>query len=581
MITNDPRSRVPRLSLLARLAAASIAALALVGAALFFGIDYFVSGQFARLRKADSERLAQEVRRMAAAEQRRIAGLAMLLARDADLNHGTYYHLYLAGEREHPRAVVERIAAAFDLESVTLWDLTETLLAAQPESPIPGAPALATSAAQGRFVRAADGSAWLVADAPLLRGGEAMATLRLARPVERLLATWTLAPGSSALKVAEGAAAPGVIRIALDDAATVSVDLLLADTVGEALADVKVLLAVTLAGSGVLLAGGVGLYLRRQLAPLNALASAAAAVGRGDFTQRVTGGGAAEVVQLATAFNRMIAELSKLRDVERRLAHQEQLSAIGRVAARVAHDIANPLTVIGTTARLALKQLPAAGKLASELQRIVHHCDRCMRTVENLLDYGRPIRLKPARLEVCAVVRDLVPRWGAIFRAGGETWIDADRLQLEAMIENLLSNARDAAGHEGTVVVAASTDGESAIVEVIDDGPGFSESSRAHLFEPFFSDKPGGTGLGLASALAIARAHGGDIRVMPGSHGHVVVRLPLANSDSAVGRACAVAGFLRRYRNQAAGDDGPSGRTVEEVEELRHAPEISGAEHQR
>lgn len=543
MIAGRHRGPVPRLSLLGRLALALGIALALVGVALFVAIDRFVSEQFAQLREAEGARVAKEVRQTALAELRRLSGLAALLARDADLNHSTYYHLFLAGEREHPQAAVARIASAFDLESVTLWNTAGMMVAAQPGLAMAIEPPRAGHSVDSRFVRAADGSAWLVADAALMREGAPIAVLRLARPLERSLAGGLPALHPTALRLAAGPSTQGATRILLDEAGTVALDLSLPDTVGRALAKVKYLLAFALLGAGVLLAACLGLYLRWQLKPLKALAAAAAAVGRGDFTQQVRGGAAAEVAQLAAAFNAMTTDLSRLRDLERRLAHQEQLTAIGRVAARVAHDISNPLTVIGNAARLALKQLPRDHALVRDMQRIVHHSERCMRTVENLLDYGRPIRLQPSRLDLFAIAKDLAARWGAAPQGAGEAWIDGDRLQLEVMLENLLANARDAAGPHGRVSVAARTDTDSAIVEVIDDGPGFSESARAHLFEPFFTDKPGGTGLGLASALAIARAHGGDLEVIPGAHGRVRVRLPLARSAAPDRAAAAVAGL--------------------------------------
>lgn len=529
MIPNARRGRLKHLSLLARLVIALIAALVMVGAALFYGIDHFVSGQFVRLRQEQTARFADEARQLAAVELRRLSGLAALLAKDADLNHSTYYHLLLAGERHHPQAAVARISAAFDLETVSLWDSGGRLIAGVPMPESTSPPYPAGREHESRFIRS-NGAAWLIAEAPLLREGSPIALLRLARPLDRVLAAGLPALYPSAIKIADGAIAAGATRIALGGGDEVALDLSIPDAVGQALADVKALLAIVLIGAGVVLAAGLGSYLRWQLQPLRTLAGAAAAVGRGDFTQQVAGGGgAAEVSQLAAAFNAMTAGLARLRDMERRLNHQEQLSALGRVAARVAHDINNPLTVIGNTARLALAQLPPDHPLAEDMKRVLHHSERCVRTVENLLDYGRPVRLVPMAVDLFALARELSPRWSAAVQAAGEAWIEGDRLQLEPMLENLLANARDAAGPEGSVAIVGGVAGGCALLEITDTGPGFSEAARAHLFEPFFTDKPGGTGLGLASALAIARAHGGDIEVGGEARGHLTVRLPLGN----------------------------------------------------
>jgi signal transduction histidine kinase len=231
---------------------------------------------------------------------------------------------------------------------------------------------------------------------------------------------------------------------------------------------------------------------------------------------------------MAAAFNAMTADLAHLRELERRLAHQEQLSAIGRVAARVAHDINNPLTVIANTAQLALKPPPADPQLAEDLRRIVHHGERCMRTLELLLDYGRPVRIHVAPFDLAEVARTMGARWQAAVHAEHPVPIEADRMQIEQLLDNLLTNARDACGPAGTVQIEAYSAAGQARLVVTDSGPGFPASVRERLFEPFHTSKAGGTGLGLASAPAIARAHGGDIEVEAGPGGRVIVRLPSA-----------------------------------------------------
>lgn len=512
-----------RHSLLLRLLAALLAALALGLAALFFGLDHFVSGHFGHQRGEQIERTAAEVKRLMATEGERLVSLAVLLAKDADLNHSTFYHLFLAGERDHPRAAVERIAKAFGLEAVGLWDETGREIAASPAPILSHGDAPSETAPNSRIVKA-ERRAWLVADAPLLREGQPIAVLRIARPLEKVLETALPALYPASLKVVEQAPA-GSVAI---DLPSVTLALELPDTVGEALAGAKRVLAVILVGGGLALGAFLVLYLRWQLRPLSVLADAAGAVGRGDFSQRVSAHGPGEVAQLADAFNRMAANLEHLRELERKLAHQEQLCAIGRVAARVVHDINNPLTVIANTAQLALKPPPADPQLAAELRRIVHHGERCMRTLELLLDYGRPVRIQPTDFDLAAMIAALGERWKAAVAASTSLPIHADQMQLEQMLDNLLANARDAAGPQGEVKLVLEPVGDKARIAVIDSGPGFSAEARVRLFEPFHTTKSGGTGLGLASALAIARAHGGDIEVDDGPGGRVTAILPLA-----------------------------------------------------
>jgi len=531
MIPNALRPLMPlRHSLLARLLGALLAALVVGVLALFIGLDTFVSGHFRQLREAQIVRSSDEVRRFIDNEGERLTGLAVLLAKDTDLNHSTFYHLFLAGERDHPQAAVERIARSFALESVSLWDETGRRIAAEPAAPAPTftqAPVL-DAAPASRLIQES-GRAWLVADAPLLREGTPIAVLRIARPLSNALAAGLPALYPASLRVIEDGNFPAeATRI---DLPPVALALDVPDTAAAALTGAKTVLVVILLGGGLLLAAFMVIYLRLQLQPLTTLSNAAAAIGRGDFSQRVEVSGDTEIGRLAQAFNAMAADLAQLRELERRLAHQDQLSAIGRVAARVAHDINNPLTVIANTAQLALKNPPSDPQLVEDLRRIVHHGERCMRTLELLLDYGRPVRVQALRIDLAEVARSLGERWHAEVAASGPAPVEADRMQLEQLLDNLLANARDAAGPAGKVGIAVGTEGNEAVLTISDTGPGFSAQARTRLFEPFHTTKAGGTGLGLASALAIARAHGGDLEIGPASEpgGRVILRLPLAD----------------------------------------------------
>ena len=137
----------------------------------------------------------------------------------------------------------------------------------------------------------------------------------------------------------------------------------------------------------------------------------------------------------------------------------------------------------------------------------------------------RPVFRQVAPLDLAALVRDIGQRWKVTVVAPPALPVEADRMQIEQMLDNLLTNARDACGPDGTVQIDAHSAAGQARLVVTDSGPGFPASVRERLFEPFHTSKAGGTGLGLASAPAIARAHGGDIEVEAGPGGRVIVRL--------------------------------------------------------
>lgn len=543
---DTPPRRRPRLralgnwrhSLLFTLLAASAASVALISALLFLGIDHFVTQRFSVL---GAERLAQtegQVRATVTRELDALRNLAELLSKDAELNNATYYHLYLEGEIEHPVAAVRRSATAFHLDAARLWDANGRLVAAAPDTTPSIAPPGELAQAASRVIRI-DGQPWLSASAPLTRAGNTLALLWIGRPLSSVLAA-TFPPGGGVhVRLARPDTPPLGQRVQLTSqaAAPIWLDVQLDDSVERALTAVKQLLAWLLLGAGVLLAGLLGLTLRRQLAPLGRLTQAVAAVGRGEFAPVEDVRGDSEIARLVRAYNAMTADLAKLRELERQLQQQERLSAIGRMAARVAHDINNPLSVIRGVAELQARQSERAQDAASlaDARLILHHTERCMRTVEHLLAYGKPIRLQLETLDLNAVGEDITHRWHDhhpevaidFIPAGGVLRAQVDVYQLERVLDNLLENARQAAP-AGRIQVVLAASAKQVEIRVIDSGPGFTAEAREHLFEPFHTTKRGGSGLGLASCLAIVQAHGGTMAVGDGPTGVVIVRLPAA-----------------------------------------------------
>lgn len=520
---------LPRDSLLLRVALILTVAVIASILALFVGIDHLVSEQFRTLHAERQQRLATQAERLVAQERVALERLAELLANDADLANATYYHLYLEGERSHPLAALERLSQAFNVPALALFDRdgrTVTGIGSElPWQPIdPAAPGI-------RKIHLIwhEGRVWAVSVAPLLRNAALLAWLQLARPLETVLEP---AFGSDAeVRIVAKRAPPphDIVYVPLDmTGADAWLAIALPDTVGQALAKVQALLVRILLVAGGLLLLALLAVLYRELRPLGALAQAAAAVGRGEFG-RLAVRGSHEVAQLVLAFNAMLGDLERMQEMER-------LSGIGRMAARVAHDINNPITVIENMARLMQREIPAASPLAEDIQRILHHCGRCRTTVDLLLQYGRPIRLRRQRLELGALVHGCVERWHVgrpeaaapqvVTHAG--IWVDADPYHLEQALANLFNNGQEAAPQGRLHVTVRPVDGYGEI-EIRDQGPGFSAEAREHLFEPFYTSKRGGSGLGLASCRAVIHAHGGRMSVGDGPGGIIRVELPRAD----------------------------------------------------
>jgi signal transduction histidine kinase len=233
--------------------------------------------------------------------------------------------------------------------------------------------------------------------------------------------------------------------------------------------------------------------------------------------------------------------LARALGVERSLAHAEKLAAVGELAARVAHEIRNPVTAARSLAQQLCDE-PGA-PFPAEHALILGELERVERQVAALLRFARrddfhfePVALTPLVRDTLDSFRPRLEAAGIVVRVEAPDGITAraDREKLRQVLVNLVENALDALGdgvptrHLGVRV--ASTDGQ-ATIEVADSGSGVPAEALAHLFEPFFSLKPHGTGLGLAIAKRTIDAHGGRIAAASSASAgmRITVMLPLAS----------------------------------------------------
>jgi two-component system, NtrC family, sensor histidine kinase HydH len=293
-----------------------------------------------------------------------------------------------------------------------------------------------------------------------------------------------------------------------------------------------VVLAVTLPAA-VLLARSTTAELRR----LTERAREAERTGRADFGAP-SPAAPAEVRVLAGALQSMEERLEASRA---ELARQESLAAMGTMAAGLAHEVRTPLSVIRGSAEM-LARHAAAGSQDAELAAfVVEEADRLSRLVDDLLAFARPREPVRERADLAAVARRVA---GAPGIGGGAVGIETrlepapvtgDAEQLYQVALNLAANAIQASPPGASVLIRTGVDGADAVLEVADGGPGITPEDLPKVWTPFFSQRVGGTGLGLPIVRRIVEAHDGTVVLESGSGDgtKAVVRLPLRTESRA------------------------------------------------
>ena len=212
---------------------------------------------------------------------------------------------------------------------------------------------------------------------------------------------------------------------------------------------------------------------------------------------------------------------------QRAAFENEKLAAIGRLAAGIAHEVRNPLGVIRASAAMVREHFAAGDDAHRACGFILDEIDRLDGLIAALLAFARPtpLRVRPAALgelvaRATTLADEALRKRDAHLEArlpapGTELSVDPDLIS--QLLLGLVTNAAEAIAPGGRVELRARLEPAALVVAVADDGPGVPEADRTRVFEPFYTTKASGTGLGLAMAERIARAHGGELRVVQGA----------------------------------------------------------------
>lgn len=276
------------------------------------------------------------------------------------------------------------------------------------------------------------------------------------------------------------------------------------------------------------------------------LAVTARQVGQGDMEVRVRPGKIPETRSLALDFNAMLDSLVKSRDaldrVNQEMIKQKSLAEVGKFSLMVAHEVKNPLSIIKSSLDILKKDhhLSIKNTMVSYMEDEIR---RLNQLIEDFLLFARPIKPTFRSVDLNAMLLSTVERFeiqqiktsgqskapGQIKLAVSSDLMEAksDRDLLTRALSNIIKNAYDAVGDSGWIEIRSFYRDNIWVVEVIDNGNGIEPRHLKKVFEPFFTTRSKGTGLGLAFTAQVVKVHGGDITAENREGGGSIFRVKL------------------------------------------------------
>jgi two-component system NtrC family sensor kinase len=283
----------------------------------------------------------------------------------------------------------------------------------------------------------------------------------------------------------------------------------------------------------------VGILSYNLLRPVRRLVAATERIAGGDLSQEITVKSNDELGLLTQSFNHM---MSNLREIQTELIRSEKLISMGRLSAGIAHEIRNPLNAMKGAIIHLQRRKPGDPLIKEYAQLMLEEIERLELFVTEFLYFAKQSAPKPVltnlneliqntltlfderlRQKMIAVKKDLNPALSSVY---------VDPHQMEQVLMNLVINAVDAMPQGGVLHVSSLADGgvskPKVIIRIRDNGVGISENQLRSVFDPFYSTKDGGTGLGLPISLGIVESHGGELTIqsVEGQGTEVVIELP-------------------------------------------------------
>ena len=289
----------------------------------------------------------------------------------------------------------------------------------------------------------------------------------------------------------------------------------------------------------------IALYYSRSIVkPVRRLASATTRIARGDWESKLPIDSMDEVGQLTDSFNKMSESLiEKRKELEatyRELSQQERMAEIGNFSMMIAHELKNPLGIIKGAIDIIAKEGVKAEVSRTMMGYIQDEVKRLNRLVEDFLSFARPNPAHKSFVDINHVMNKIVnliplPEFKekeitlTVQLAEDIAEVNVDEHQIYQAIVNIFNNAIQAIPQEGEITVKTESRPNGILITIMDTGIGIGDEEKEKVFEPFFTKKQSGTGLGLAVVRKIIDNHKGEITITAREGGGTIfsVGLPI------------------------------------------------------
>ena len=275
--------------------------------------------------------------------------------------------------------------------------------------------------------------------------------------------------------------------------------------------------------------GGVVFFFisRPMVKEVRKLADGAEEVGKGDLNYRADIGSLPETRKLSTAFNNMLDSLEqnrvKLDEANSRMVRHQALAEVGKFSLMIAHEIKNPLGIIKSSFDMLKKDyaIPRDNQFSYYIEDEIRHVNSL---VEDFLAFSRPSEAVFRQIDLTTMLTEICNRFQLMYDNNSQVsfsreqvieqpfFAQADETLLTRSISNLLKNAYESIGDKGNIFVTVDISSHNEwCMRVADTGPGISAKDMDRIFDPFYTTKIKGSGLGLAFVRQAVSAHGGNV----------------------------------------------------------------------